>query len=444
MKRLSIFICLAIGILVIVAGCGKSGEKAPEANLNDPGANHAGSSSWEAIEGVWEGAINVPNQPLPIHITFKESEGTISIPVQGITNYPLSNVNLSGSDLSFEMEIQGQSLKFVGQAEQEKISGTFTQSGQSFPFELNKGSEEQMEDPGNTVQVELKDGMMAGQLELPQGEGPFPLMVIIAGSGPTDRDGNSPLIPGKNNSLKMLAEQLAAEGVASIRYDKRGIGANTGLGGKEEDLRFDDFIDDAAAWVQFAQKDERFSKVGIIGHSEGSLIGMAAAEKTGADAYISIAGAGRPIDQVLLEQLENQLPDQLLKESIEILEQLKQGKQVETVSDDLQMLFRPSVQPYMISWLQYHPTELLQKLKSSVLIINGTSDLQVPVTDAELLHGAKKDSELLIIDRMNHVFKESSQDQEENMATYSNPDLPLAKGLLEGLIGFMKNADLLQ
>ncbi|MDO7486185.1 alpha/beta hydrolase [Peribacillus frigoritolerans] len=174
-------------------------------------------------------------------------------------------------------------------------------------------------------------------------------MIIIAGSGPTDKDGNTIGNPGKNNSLKMLAESLAEKGIASIRYDKRGIGENMQLTGKEEDLRFEQYIDDAAAWVKFAKKDGRFSKVGIIGHSEGSLIGMAAAKKTETDIFISLAGAGEPIDQVLIKQLEEQLTPSLLTETKDILAKLKQGKQVETVSADLQSVFRPSVQPYMIS-----------------------------------------------------------------------------------------------
>ena len=261
-------------------------------------------SSLESIEGLWDGSIIIPNQPLSIILTFEKNNGAISIPAQGLSDYPLTSVTVNESDVFFDMTIQGQTITFEGKVEQEKITGTFTQQGQSFPFELTKGSKEQLAEIGDFVEVKLKDGTMSGQLETPQGEGPFPLMVIIAGSGPTDRDGNSVALPGKNNSLKMLAESLAAEGVASIRYDKRGVGKNASLAGKEEDLRFGHYIDDAAAWVQFAKTDERFSKVGIIGHSEGSLIGMVAAEKTDADAFISIAGAGRPIDQILLEQLE--------------------------------------------------------------------------------------------------------------------------------------------
>ena len=424
MKKVFLAFCLLVGASLLVAGCSKK--------ENDS----KGDDSLEFIEGEWNGFINIPDNPLPLIVTFTEESGTISIPAAGMQGFPITNVKVKGTELFFDTLVPGQRLTFDGNVEQEKITGTFTQQGQSFPFELTKGSIEDTPDTGKSVQIHLKDGTMSALLEMPEGDGPHPLMVIIAGSGPTDRNGNSPAI--NNNSLKMLAEQLAEKGVSSIRYDKRGIGENISLGGNEEDLRFNDYIDDAAEWVRFAKNDNRFSKVGIIGHSEGSLIGMVAAEKADADMFISIAGAGRPIDQVILEQLEQQLPVNLLKESDDIFSKLKRGEQVNNISKELQSFFRPSVQPYLISWLRYDPAKEIQKINAPVLIINGTRDIQVPVKDAERLHDAKKDSELAIIQNMNHVFKEAPEDREGNMATYMNPDLPLAKGLMDEIMSFLK------
>ncbi|MFD6440735.1 alpha/beta hydrolase family protein [Peribacillus sp. NPDC060186] len=406
--------------------------------------NSKGMVSLKAIEGTWEGEIMIPNQPLPIIVHFTKKDGTISIPVQGLNKFPLTSVKLNKSDLFFDMKIQNQHITFDGKIDQEKISGTFVQQGQEFPFELLKKSDEVVEEKesGEVVKADLEKGTMYGLLETPKDEGPFPVMIIIAGSGPTDKDGNSIAFPGKNNSLKMLAESLAEKGIASIRYDKRGIGENMNLAGKEEDLRFEQYIDDATAWVQFAKKDGRFSKVGIIGHSEGSLIGMAAAKKTETDSFISLAGAGEPIDQVLLKQLEEQLTPTLLTESKEILTKLKQGKQVETVSADLQSVFRPSVQPYMISWIQYNPIELVKELNIPVLLVNGNRDIQVASTNAEALHQEKGDSELLILEKMNHVLKEAPVDREGNLATYTNPKLPLSSGLVDGIIEFLNEYDI--
>ncbi len=152
------------------------------------------------------------------------------------------------------------------------------------------------------VTLKTPTGGISGTLELPAARTPVPVAFIIAGSGPTDRNGNSPAIPGANNSLKMLADGLAARGIASVRYDKRGIAASRAAMSGEEDLRFNHFIEDAVAWVKQLRADKRFSTVTSIGHSEGSLIGMIAAREAGADAYVSLEGTGRKAADILIIQ----------------------------------------------------------------------------------------------------------------------------------------------
>ncbi|EMF47927.1 Hydrolase, alpha/beta fold family [Planococcus halocryophilus Or1] len=167
------------------------------------------------------------------------------------------------------------------------------------------------------------------------------------------------------------------------------------------------------------------------------MIGMVAANEQPATSFVSLAGAGRPLDEVLLEQLTVQLPGNLLVESRDILVQLKEGNLVAQVSPELASIFRPSVQPYLISWLAYDPQKELAKLDMPILVIGGTTDLQVPLEDAELLKAAHEKAELLIIENMNHVLKTATAVPEENMATYSNPDLPLADGLIDGMVEFL-------
>lgn len=388
------------------------------------------------LQGNWHGTIEVPNQPLPIQVDFGKESSSLSIPSQGLSNMKMSRVEFIDPDVYFEVEFQGQTIAFKGTLQNEEISGEFKQEGQKLPFSLSKGKMGEPTSAEEIIETAAAGGIMKAVLELPKGEGPFPAVVIIAGSGPTDHNGNSPA-GGTNNSLKILAENLAAEGVASIRYDKRGIGMNSALGGKEEELRFEDFIADAVAWTSFLKSDPRFSEAGIIGHSEGSLIGMAAAEQAEAGRFISIAGAGRPIDEVLLAQLQPQLPGNLLKEAESIIAQLEKGEQTDEVSEELKSIFRPSVQPYLASWLKFDPQEELKKLEVPVLVIAGTHDLQVPIADAEALHDAKPDAELLIIEHMNHVLKNAPADREGNLAVYVNPELPLADGLIKGIVAFI-------
>ena len=276
--------------------------------------------------------------------------------------------------------------------------------------------------------LQTSTGELSGTLTVPILKGTFPVALIIAGSGPTDRNGNN--LQMKNNSLLLLAHELAAQGIASIRYDKRGIGASKGALISEENLRFENYAEDAKAWVAQLKSDSRFDKLIVIGHSEGSLLGLLACEQ--ADAFVSIAGPGRPIDVILKEQLTVQLKGKkkLLRAVDEGISKLKNGELVEDAPVELFGLFRPSVQPYMMSWMKYDPAVEISKLNIPVIIIQGTTDLQVQVKDAKLLHAASPGSRYILIEGMNHIFKLAPSDREKNIETYSNPELPLAPGLL--------------
>jgi pimeloyl-ACP methyl ester carboxylesterase len=207
---------------------------------------------------------------------------------------------------------------------------------------------------------------------------------------------------------------------------------------KESELRYETFIKDAEGWISMLKADKRFSKVEVLGHSEGSLIGMLAAEKYPIGGLISISGPGKPADLILQQQLKTQLPPSLLMESIRILTSLKAGKTVNDVDPNLMAMYRPSIQPYMISWIKYDPAKEIKKLKTPVLIIQGTTDLQVTVDDAKLLAAARPDAKLLIVEKMNHVMKEADANVTNNMATYKNPTLPLKTGLLDDIVNFIK------
>lgn len=261
------------------------------------------------------------------------------------------------------------------------------------------------------------------------------LVILIAGSGPTNRDGNQ--IGLTNNSLKLLAESLVKNGIAVYSYDKR-IFAQMAAGKLDEaSLSFDNFIDDATAVVLYFKNQKKYHSITVAGHSEGALIGMVAANGN-ADAYISIGGAGRPIDEVLLEQIEKQAP--FLKEEVKKnLATLKSGNTFELKNQMLASLFRASVQPYMISWVKYHPQNEIKKLQIPTLLINGDKDIQVSVQDAQLLQQAKPDAQLQIIPNMNHIFKAIKGDDTENKASYTNPELPICPELTSIITTFIRS-----
>ena len=275
--------------------------------------------------------------------------------------------------------------------------------------------------------LQTATGELSGTLTVPILKGTFPVALIIAGSGPTDRNGNNAQM--KNNSLLLLAHELAAQGIASIRYDKRGIGASKDALVSEENLRFENYAEDAKAWAAQLKADPRFDKLIIMGHSEGSLLGLLACEQ--ADVFVSLAGPGRPIDVILKEQLAVQLKGKkkLLRAVDEGIPKLKKGELVGDSPVELFGLFRPSVQPYMISWMKYDPAVEISNLKIPIVIVQGTTDLQVQVKDAELLHASSPDSRYILIEGMNHILKLAPLDREKNIETYSNPELPLAPEL---------------
>lgn len=281
-------------------------------------------------------------------------------------------------------------------------------------------------------------GTLYGTELIPEGEAKVPVVLLHSGSGPTDRDGNSEAASLLNNSLRMLAESLARQGIATVRYDKRGVASSGGLVKEESDLRLDSYIDDAVAWMGQLRADKRFSRVVMAGHSEGAQIALVACQRAKADACVSISGPGHPLSDILRDQIKPKLPPALAGDNERILVSLEQGKPVEEVPPPLMALYRPSVQPYLISSFKTDPRKAIAALKMPVLIVQGTTDIQVGVKEAQALAAAAPAAKLVIIDGMNHVLKMVPADPARQRDSYSNPDLPLAPQLGEAVAAFVK------
>jgi len=286
------------------------------------------------------------------------------------------------------------------------------------------------------VTLDTGSGKLEGTLLTADSADTKTIALIIAGSGPTDRDGNNPAMT--NNSLKMLADELSKIGVSSLRYDKRGVGKSKGSGLNESELRFEHYVNDASGWVDYLSQQDRFDKLVVIGHSEGSLIGMIASQTSHVDKFVSIAGVGQPVDQTIREQLKAQ-PAIVLEQSGPILDKLLQGETVKNVPKYLYSLFRPSVQDYMISWFKYDPQIEIAKLDKPVLVVQGASDIQVSLNDADKLAAANTGAEKAVIQKMNHIFKEASLDRLANLKTYNQPDLPMMPELAQTIGEFVTN-----
>lgn len=261
------------------------------------------------------------------------------------------------------------------------------------------------------------------------------LVIIIAGSGPTDRNGNQQMM--QNNALKMLAQSLADNGIASFRYDKRIFTLLKQQALQEEKLSFDDFIEDAVSTINYFKKKRDFENIYVLGHSQGALVGLIASLQTEVSGYISLAGAGQSIDQVIIDQIGAQMPS-LKEETITAINTLKEKGKVKDFSPALMSILRPSVQPFMVSWMKYDPAQEVSKLKARTLIVNGTKDLQVSVQEAQILKEAQPASQLEIIENMNHVLKTVTGNDLENAKTYNDSKLPINSALVTTLIQFIK------
>ena len=301
-------------------------------------------------------------------------------------------------------------------------------------FHLNAQQEQSFTE--ESVSLETADGTLYGTLTLPANKKQYKAVaLIIAGSGPTDRNGNNPFMT--NNSLQMLAHYLAEHQIASLRYDKRGIAESTDAAPAEDSLRFDNYVDDAIAWTSYLKAQERFDKTVIIGHSEGSLIGMLAAQEAAVDKFVSVAGPAQSGDQVLRQQLSDQ-PEAIREPSFAILDSLAEGKTVNDVPNLLYALFRPSVQPYLLSWFNYIPSEEIKNLDMPILIVQGTTDIQVSEAEAQMLAKAVPDARLVIVEGMNHIMKEASSLKMQNAATYNQPQLPLVDEAAQAIVDFIR------
>lgn len=275
-----------------------------------------------------------------------------------------------------------------------------------------------------------------GVLTIPQTKDSLNVVtIIVAGSGPTDKDGNQygVMFP---NTYKFLAHSLAQKGISTFRFDKRGAGASAFTGVQESKLTFDTYIDDLCGWINYLRKYRQFKKIILIGHSEGALISFVAGKKTNVDGYIALASPGTTIDKILETQIKERLPGMSEKAAF-ILDQLRNKQLVDTIPQQLASIFRKSVQPYFISMMAYDPTEEISSINSPVLIIQGDNDLQVKVAEAEKLVKAKSTAKLVIIPGMNHVLKICGTQVAENIQSYHSPSKPISGNVSEEIFRFL-------
>jgi alpha-beta hydrolase superfamily lysophospholipase len=290
--------------------------------------------------------------------------------------------------------------------------------------------------------VDNEIGKLYGTLTLPTDKKRVPVVLLIGGSGPTDRNMNQGQAL-RTNSFLLLAKGLAENGIASLRYDKRGVGKSMGAVNALS-LNLDDFINDAKLFVSKLASDDRFSEVIVLGHSEGAAIGLITCLQTKPAAFISLCGYKNNMVSLMSDQLKPILTPQDFILYTEIADSLKAGKIVHrTLPLALASIFTSTSQAFLISTLKYDSSTELAKLKIPVLVIGGSTDLQVPAEAATQLAKMNKRATLKIISEMNHVLKKAPSDRKSNLATYNNPNLPIHEDIIPILVNFIqKNSKL--
>ena len=295
------------------------------------------------------------------------------------------------------------------------------------------------------VVVECDWGNISATIDMPDA-GSDTAVLIVAGSGPTDRNGNSGA--GLNTySYKMLGETLAHSGYAVMRYDKRGIGGSPIPAEDILSLVFENYIDDARACAKFLRA-EGFERVIVAGHSEGGLIALqlAAEEACCLDGVVLLCAPGYNMAEILNFQLSQQLVPAymgLMVKSTAIINSLKAGKVVaqEDIPAELMSLFHPTVQPFIISNMRYEPTELAAKCRVPMFIVSGGRDTQVSVSNGERLHGANPAAEHRMFENMTHVLKDAdtSDRMMQVMSIYTNANLAITEALAPAIVEFINN-----
>jgi pimeloyl-ACP methyl ester carboxylesterase len=295
-----------------------------------------------------------------------------------------------------------------------------------------------------TTPVELTapgpEGALAGTLIDP--DPTAPLVLILPGSGPTDRDGNN-RIGVAGGPYRQLAEALAAKGIATLRIDKRGQFASKAAQADPYGASIAGYADDTRAWIDVIRKRTGRACVWVLGHSEGGLVALVAAQKSaGICGVILLSAGGRPLGKVMRDQLTaNPANAPILPDALRALDSLEAGKRFDasTLPAPLQPLFGDKIQPYMIDLLSYDPAKLIAAIGLPVLILQGDRDLQVSVGDAQALKAAQPKAELTIIAGVNHVLRPvASDDRAANIATYMDAKLPIAPVVADDVAGFVK------
>ena len=410
------------------------------------------------LTGRWSGTLLVPRpaesgggeqkETFTLRI-LPEGFGLVDFPDRNMFGFPASPLDYEGGRLRFGLGHGASALDFDGalRSGASDMGGSVSQGRVEGTWSLSRDPEPK--GYGSALEIPAKGGPLRGSLVTPASPRPLPLVILVAGSGQTDRDGNNYQIPGRNDSLRLLSAALAERGLASFRYDRRGVGESLALAPSESTLRFDDEIGDLRTILSVLGADPRFSRIVLVGHSQGALVAaslLASAEglPEGMRSRLSLVvlASGAASARDAFEKAIAQAPADQREIGKEILAVILAGKLWPDPPPYYADYFRPSFQPYLSGWLKRSLKELLPLTKVPLLLVQGDRDMQVELGDFLGLAQARPDAAAAVIPDMNHVLKSVPDAVEENFASFSRPDFPVAQGLVDAIVDFALGAAL--
>ena len=396
-----------------------------------------GPASWL---GRWDGRLDIGEGGLPFSVRISEGGALLDLPGEELYGYPSVSAEASADGIRLSFRFGGGLLTLTGGLEAGRVSGSFTQGKAGGVFAMERSPAPAA--PGVELAARGADGRaLGGTLLRPAGGGRPPLIILHAGLGAADRDGNNFNSRGRHDALRALAEALAPRGIASYRYDKRGSGASTWLVPGEEAQSYEAWIDDLAAIAAGFARSGEYSGVWLLGLNDGAAIAAAAANRlrasgTPASGLVVACASADGVRDAYAKAVAR-APEESRAEGEALVASLSAGHIVDPVSSYYADAFRPSLQPYLIEAFARDLETELATYEGPCLLVQGNMDMQATLADLLALRAAKPDAKAAMPARMNHVLKDVSQDVEDNRAAFSNPAYPVSAELVDDLAAFV-------
>lgn len=405
----------------------------------------AAASGWA---GRWDGQLDLAQGQMPFSVRIVDAGALLDLPGAQLYGYPSAGARLSADSLELSFAFGGGMMVLSGALVSGSVDGSFRQGdGPDAPggaFSMARSPAQP--DPATARAITAPDGARLEGTLLEPATGATaparpPLVILHAGLGAADRDGNNYNVPGRNDALRLLAEELRARGVATYRYDKRGSGVSSWLVKREQDLSIEAWIHDMAAAAKELSSSGRYSGVWLLGLNDGAVVAVAAANECVADGtqvagtIVACASADGTLDA--FRKAVRQAPDDQRAAGEAIIDALLAGHQVETPSGYYAAAFRPSFQPYLIEAFRRDIETELARWNGPCLLVQGDMDMQATLADFIALGAARPGATSIIVPRMNHVLKDVSQDVEENRAAFSDPSYRVSSALVDAIAEFV-------